>query len=366
MGVPDFYSLSAYGGALCVSMIFAAAYERTHRRGYWIGSFLTTLFFCGFRFYVGNDYDGYFNYFQTICTYPDVSWYIVEPAYVALNLLFSFSPIGYFYVLFVSSAITFSIVYYLLAKQGALKWGVFAIYTLGFLIIANDQVRQMIAVSIVFLALHYIDEKKPLNYLLLITLAATFHYSSAVCILLYPLKYIKTKKGLMIMLLCIAFIIKLTGEVDSFIQGLFQYIYVLNESYAEQSTNDIYYSGVSFGFQLLFFWIISILILISLPSLAFNNIFIKVFSFGASLYTLFWGQMQFERISLYLFEVIIFAFPMAVQQKKWFAKMAILLCVFYYSLQSMFALEKNGAVPYRTIFHENLISPRYDRETQQQ
>lgn len=325
---------------------------------------MTTLFFCGVRFYVGNDYDGYYNYFQIIRTYPGLAWVIVEPGFGALNRLFSFSPIGYTYVLFVSSAITFFITYYLLAKQNILKLGVFAIYTLGFLIIANDQVRQMIAVPIFLYAVRYIDEKKPLKYLILIAIATTFHYSAAVCALVYLIRYIKVNKNWVIALLCIAFLVKLSGVVDGFMHNMTKLLIFFNETYAEKSTVESYYSGATFGVQLLYFWLISMITFVSIPKAKFDNIYVRIFSFGASFYVLFWGQLLFERGSLYLFEALMIAFPKALQQKKILGKLAVIACALYFMLQSLFAMEKNGAVPYRTIYHENLVNPRYDRNSQ--
>ena len=192
----------------------------------------------------------------------------------------------------------------------------------------------------------------------------TFHYSAAMCSVLYLLKYVRFNKKIVLIILSFAFILKLSGVAETFMHGMSNYLSFFNESYAEKAFNDRYYSGATFGVQLLYYFILSIIILITLQSSQYDNTIIKVFSIGSCLYILFWGQMLFERMSLYMFETIIFAFPLAMRRNKIMIKGAAIVCLTYFTLQSLYALEKNGAVPYRTFINENLENPIYDKNTQ--
>lgn len=359
----DIYSLSCYIGALILTMTFAHLYEKGKKQNlYIILSYLTTICFCGFRFFVGNDYYGYYHLFHVLKN--GMSWqYVCEPSFALLNYIFGFSTIGYFYVLFLSTIITYFFIFRTLKDLGILKWGVFCVYTLCFLIIANDQVRQGIAISIFFFSIRYIERGEFMKYLLTILIATSFHYSAFITIFAYYFRNIHIKPTIAFTLLVFVFIIKTSGIAEDILHSLSAFVSYYNESYGRKALDARYFSGATFGIQLLYFFIVSSIALLFSYKHS-RKIYYNIFVFGACLYMLFWGQMLFERMSLYFFQVIILVLPNLFFKRTISSIAVFCICSTYFILQSLYALEKNGAVPYRTIYKENMVNPPYDKSTQ--
>lgn len=360
----DFYSLFCYLGAMLVSMFFAHLHEKkTSDKIFLVLSYLTTVCFCGFRFFVGNDYWGYYNLFWNLKQglFP---WYLIcEPSFAGLNLLFIHSQIGYFYALFAATILTYFFIYKSLRDLNILKWGIFCIYTLCFLIIANDQVRQGIAISIFIFSIRYIDKGEFWKFLGMVAIATTFHYSAFVMVFAYFFRKVNFKPSIAFILLIVAFGVKVSGIAEDLLHTLASFASLYNESYGEKALNDRYFSGASFGVQLLYFFIVAS-IGVLFAGKKCNKVYYNIFVIGACLYMLCWGQMLFERMSLYFFQVIIVVMPHVLSKKSVVKFAVVSICTAYFMLQSLFALEKNGAVPYRTIYQENLVNPPYDKNTQ--
>ena len=360
----DFYSLFCYLGVMLVSMFFAHLHEKkTSDKIFLVLSYLTTVCFCGFRFFVGNDYWGYYNLFWNLKQglFP---WYLIcEPSFAGLNLLFIHSQIGYFYALFAATIITYFFIYKSLRDLNILKWGIFCIYTLCFLIIANDQVRQGIAISIFIFSIRYIDKGEFWKYLGMVFLATSFHYSAFVTIIAYSFRKFNIKPSVALSLLVIAFLIKVSGLAENLLHSFASFASFYNETYGEKALNDRYFSDATFGVQLLYFFIVSSMAILFAKKKC-NKVYYNIFVVGACMYMVCWGQMLFERMSLYFFQVIILVLPYLLSRKRVVKFATICICATYFMLQSLFALEKNGAVPYRTIYNENMINPPYDKNTQ--
>ena len=126
-------------------------------------TYLTLVCFCGFRFFVGNDYAGYVKHFSLISIYEE-NVIFIEPGYYALNLLFKWSPVGYFYVFFIATALSYFFILRQLCYERILKWGIFSLVSLGCLIWMNDIIRQGIAFSIFIYSLRYMKKGDFLSY----------------------------------------------------------------------------------------------------------------------------------------------------------------------------------------------------------
>ncbi len=73
-------------------------------------------------------------------------------------------------------------------------WGFYLNTTIGLFTMSMSGMRQAIACCICWLAIDYILEKKPVKFVLMVLLAATFHQSAIFFVVFYFARYVKIKK----------------------------------------------------------------------------------------------------------------------------------------------------------------------------
>ena len=359
----DIYSLFCYSLALCSAFIFASKGER-YKNGqiFIIISFFIVFLFCALRFYVGNDYDGYFTGFHILRSdgYNSLGW---EPSYYFLNKLFSFSPIGYIYVLTISSLISTLFIFFSFKYYKIYKWGVFCLFTMGLLMFCNNVVRQGIAISIYLYSIRYIIEGRFKPFCILVLLATTFHFSAIILLLSYLCRYIHFNKLMWFIVLSVSILLMLSGAIKSYLDSIIQNLPFYGEYYAGL---DRYNIDQKFGLSVLFKIFLGYYIIIYKKRI-FSDILTNLFLIGICTSCLCFGLSLFERISNYFYFTNIIVFPLVFKTTRHdvISFIVKLFLALYFSLQILFGLEKEGAVPYRTILKENLISPGYDRQTQQ-
>ena len=147
-----FYSAIVYLSSLSLSFFFARKYEMSgyKNKGYLLWSFISVYLLCALRFFVGNDYEGFFYTFYAI---RDGETTYMEFGYYLLNKLFSFSDIGYIYVFALMSFFTLFLFFKVFIRYKILPLGVFFLFTTTLLIMSNDHIRQGLAISIFFYSL---------------------------------------------------------------------------------------------------------------------------------------------------------------------------------------------------------------------
>lgn len=356
----DFYSLFWYIFSLSVSFVLARGYEKSpdhtlKKKLYLLSVFLFVLFFCGFRFFVGNDYGGYVEGFYLIQKYESnvTLW---EPAYYYLNYMFSDLDTGYWSVIFVSSFISCFFLFITLCREKILKWGLFFTFTLGLLIFMNNGIRQGIAITIFMYSTRYILEGKFIKYICVILLAACFHYSAFILIFVYFLRNMRLSSWIWLTILVVTFILQYTGVFRMLLAQLTVHIPYYGTGYGMKE--DTFVSDETLGLGVLYKFLIALVVAIFYKQLD-SPFYATLFLVGAVLNNMFFGMLLFERISNYLIftNVIVFAHLVtrpALRQVKYCLLSVVLI---YYSLQSLTGLEKDGAVPYRTIINEDLENP---------
>ena len=355
----------AYILALFLAFIFARQAEITNhkqkRNLFCILSLLVIVLFCGLRFFVGNDYHNYFYSLQAISKYNlsffEQRW---EPGTYLLSQFFQFSNIGYIYVLFISSLLTYVFTFRALVYNNILKWGVFFTFSLGMLIMANDQVRQAVAFSIFLFSIKYIEQNDFKQYFKWIIIATLFHYSA---IALTPIFFIKK-----IRLNSVIFSILIIATYIGFRLGIFyNFIFILTEkipyygAYFIERERFFIIDHSGSGLGVLFKTLTALFVAVFYNKIN-KPIYATIFLFGTIIANLSVGFMPIERFSNYLVFTNIIAIPMLFNNKftKTFAKGYAIIAFIYFLLVSLYGLEKHGAVPYRTILNENLASPKIE------
>ena len=152
------------------------------------------IFISATRFQVGYDYNSYasmyFNmkYFdvEDIMNMREEKGFIF-PLYV-LDLAFE----NYWVVFIYTSIIIYGIIFLLIYKNSSKPW-ISVTAFLGFGLYFNSLcfLRQFIAALIVACAIKYVTEKNPLRFMVLTIVAASFHWSALLMILMYLLLRIK-------------------------------------------------------------------------------------------------------------------------------------------------------------------------------
>lgn len=357
------YTALAYATALLFAFFFAYFAEnykyKKNKIYFYCLAFIVIILFCGLRFFVGNDYSGYYYNFQRISIYNlsfiEQRW---EPGIYLITQIFKNSKIGYFFFLFTCSLITYIFIFKTLIYKNVLKWGIFFTFTLGLLIMANDQVRQAVALSIFLFSIKYIEQNNFKKYLKWIIVAAFFHYSAIALIPLYFIKNIKLNSFIFSVLIIVTYIGFRLGIFYQFIFAVIGKIPFYSELYlARERFFDIDQTGS--GLTILFKTLIALFVAVFYNKIN-KPIYATLFLYGSILANISVGFMPIERFSYYLIYTNIIVLPLMLKHKftKLFTKGLVVVAFIYFLLVSFFGLEKHGAVPYRTIFNNNIASPK--------
>lgn len=181
---------SFYCSVMLVAVLFASFAELTQRNillynFFMFLSFFTLFFVYGFRNFSAIDDPSYIRIFEQISY---VGWFeyfkfsTMEPGYLILNKIVSLFTDNYLYMQLITSFIPLFLFYYGFNKYKkiiSLPTAVFLLCSiLYFQMLSVALVRMFIAIGIVFVAISYIPERKPIKYMFLIAVASMFHYSA--------------------------------------------------------------------------------------------------------------------------------------------------------------------------------------------
>lgn len=159
--------------------------------------------FLALRYNFGNDYKSYsegfdFSFYELIAAEVEVGYAFLVSVFQFLNFKWL--------VAFLSGLFCWSL-YRTIVRYVTPKWYwivVFAIISNGDLIFTGaSAIRQTTAMSIIFLSLPYLENKKLLVYLIMVALASSFHMSAMFFVILYPLLYVDMGKKLSVVIIAI-------------------------------------------------------------------------------------------------------------------------------------------------------------------
>ncbi|EMI2316017.1 EpsG family protein [Providencia rettgeri] len=273
-------------------------------------SFIFILLFTGLRGDVGQDIPNYKEMYLNYSYYSDH----LELGFYYLILISHFFNLNFTFFIFFSTILFLAFYYYGLYKLLGTGYIIFAflfIFCDLYMYFNMSGIRQGIALSIVLTSGYFAYRKKTFNFIALILLAALFHKSSIIALLIYPIARLKIKYNfkfyfiislaIFIWILFIPSIIK-NSTLLSDIRGSAMY---LSESYNEFSVNS-YLIGLMRRIYPI------ILFIIFFKSINKNTITITMFNiyqFGFLIYTINYPFFQdiSVRISSYflIFEPVL-------------------------------------------------------------
>lgn len=160
--------------------------------------FIVLFFFSAFRAgTVGGDLDYYLPHFHEVYSIHgfnglfDLTISNFEPGYTLLCWLISRFSDQDFIFLAVTSCLSLLGPFYLVKKYSTWPCISILIYILlGFYTNTYNNVRQSIAISVIFFSIPYIISNRPIKFLLIVSLATTIHASAVVFTFAYLLKYL--------------------------------------------------------------------------------------------------------------------------------------------------------------------------------
>ena len=189
-----------------------------YRKRYVIFTFGAIILMLGLRAeFMGEDLlkglnPGYLPTFEDIAAHPwsDVlggkTWYNYERGYTIFNKVVGIFSTNHQVFLFICALISVAPIAYVIYKHSYnLFLSVIVFMGLPTFVVEFSTLRQAIAMSITFLALHFVIEHKPWIFVILILLASTFHGSAILCLLCYPVFYYRnTRKSIIVNIFILA------------------------------------------------------------------------------------------------------------------------------------------------------------------
>lgn len=310
--------------------------------------FISLITFNGLRFFVGNDYGGYVNYFDNIkLGYSP----LVEPGFYFINRIFLNFNEGYVFVILIYSVISYFLIFKIIKKYDLGISSVLFITLSDFQFLLNDQIRQGLAILIFFYSIKYIKEKNVVKYILLLSFGSIFvHFSLIFTIPLYFLSSIKIHKYLAVIILILVYLFYRFGFFQSLISYL-EFIPIYGEHYASRS-KFLKEEELGTGLGVLFSLVISVFLILK-SDLIKNELILNLYILGSIFYFLTLDFHLFNRITYYIFYLKFILYSIYVKnEKSIFFRFGFILVLFVYFQSTLIkGGGKHGGLPYRTIFN---------------
>lgn len=325
-------------------------------------SFLILTIPVAFRHFTGADYAAYVNYYEDIKD-MGASFLVhqyLEVGFIWLNVLCRYMFDSYKAV-FIIMAILTNVFFFkgmtFESKKISLGTAVFvyafSLYFWGFIIIRN-----LLAISIVFFALRYLFEKKPLKYFIFVTIAFLFHYSMAVFFVFGILYLEKLKKYRIVYPLIILLMVPFAREILLYVVRGIELIIPKIVFYAS-SFNDL---SVQFGMNVYVgaFWLIlfavfykKLIVLNDHISLYFSFFFITVILSLFAISTPIITRFIFAFLPA---QIILMGNLVRFFDKRLFIKIVLIVFIFVFGINEtrhFINEETYHMLPYKSIFNKH-------------
>lgn len=153
---------------------------------------LLLLFYSGFRYEVGGDWESYlykydkYNYINSFSEFVNIS----EPGYGLINLLSIFFNIDGIYFVNAICAFLFYINFYFFSKRfGNLFFPIFICFAYTIIVVTTGYTRQSVAMGFILMAISGILDESKLKFFLGIFFAVLFHNTAILFLIFSPFLY---------------------------------------------------------------------------------------------------------------------------------------------------------------------------------
>jgi hypothetical protein len=173
-------------------------------------SFLIILIIGGLRFKIGADWDQYESIYKNLKDVSELFKAPKEMGFMITMFLIKLISTNYSFFIFIFFLVSFYLKYKVIKKYStdiflSLSFYFFSI----FLILDVNQIRQGMALAIIFLSLTSILERNVIKFLLLIFIACFFHISAIIFLPFYWLSQIKSSNMTIFLIIAISLILSI-------------------------------------------------------------------------------------------------------------------------------------------------------------
>lgn len=209
-------------------------------------SFLPLFLVSAFRYYTGVDYAGYVRIFQNVLDGKDI---YAETGFEWLNKLVAFYSDNVQWIFAITAAFALGLIFwgiYRYSPNPALS--VFLFVTMGYYFSSFNILRQYMAISMIFVSLKFIKEKKFWRFLAVILVGMLFHKTAIIMLPFYFLVRLRLKQSyLLILTLCGLALTPFRDKLSAFVVGTFYPHYAETGVAQPLSTSEFIYYLVVFG-----------------------------------------------------------------------------------------------------------------------
>jgi hypothetical protein len=348
-----------YNSLLLIIVFFCFAAQNaknysSEKLGYFLPLLILTLF-CGFRYGVGTDYFSYIDVFHN----GGVDNAGTEIGWIFFNRLFGFWKHGYLFVFLISSAITYYSWIKIFKKENIFLWGMFFLIVYGYVMYANNAVRQAITIPILYYSLNYIVDRKPFRFVLIVLVCGFLIHKSAFIILpFYFINRTTDKKWFWITIVIVGLILyfsNFTIVIRDFLIGTLKDIspgywwYLVRQAESGASAN----MYTVLPIILRGFIAISLLLFTDLNKNPITKIYLKISLIAFVIGMLSIDVKIFDRV-YNLFDyvnIILYAqFMTKITTKNSLIFKLLLVLIFLLLFQAKFIVNSHNCVPYKLIF----------------
>lgn len=275
-------------------------------------AFLPFFLVNGTMSFVGNDYANYYQEFVCIQngqeSYMDTGYVLINKLVVALGLDFQFV---YVFV----SLIGYGLLFFCISKySNNFAISIVLFFSIGyFYLLGLNQIRQFIALMIVFYALSQIPNGKFLTYTVLVGIATLFHFTAIIMLPFFFILKLKPKLShyLVLILILLPFNLFFT-EIMQFLFSTFRSAYI-GTSYMERQISIDILSLVPQAVVLfiLFFYFDKLVKTDAMNIVAFNGVMLSVIIMAVCSWI-----PEYKRFIYYFYLPMIYVVPNILQLEK--------------------------------------------------
>jgi len=318
----------------------------------------------GFRYYVGDDWEGYKYYFQMFKNSPYISFgnQQMELGFFYINKIISKIGLTYQWMFFTMAFISWYFYFKSVPKQ-ILSLFIFFLFADEYFFWSMNGVRQFVAMGIFLFSIKFIIERNFKVYLLLIIFASLFHYS---ILFVAPVYFIPFQKLYNQKFWIISFFVSLFFANTPFLVNGLQNIYIhITNDFPLLSMYEKYFSNgkyearnIALGFGYVFRQLILIIILIFSKSIIKKypqtKVYFILYFSGAIIFNVFYMFQPVGRLNNYFLifrpvDLAIVVFYLWKTKKYQFVSISLVLLYFLLFLAEIYQAS-NMCSPYQFSF----------------
>ena len=180
---------------IIIPLFFIFDWKENYNKIFFNAYCFLLVFFIGFRFEVGGDWDNYYRLYLYIIdnNFIDIFYLNKEPGFVLINYIIRYLNLGFVSTNLFAASIFIYGLYSICIRQKYPWIGITVSLPYFIFVFAMGATKQSIATGFILLAFTYLSDKKNLNFVIIVLIASLFHYT-AIFILFFIFANLKLNK----------------------------------------------------------------------------------------------------------------------------------------------------------------------------